>query len=588
MRTTNIIKIIGVSAFLFAAMIFARVPLAHAACTDWAGAGTVANQCLDVSLDVFSQTQNGSCQIYGSGCSGGSSFVIVDPQFVNVLTGGTAEGGKGESEGLTFTTLVAAQQAESCSDLQIQGCGVRVGTQGRYNASFSVDTSKYAPGNYVATLNVPGAELTPFSFPFKVTAGGGGGGGSVGTIDVSSRNSVDNSLLSSSWDFQSAVDPCDKASCSGTGKTYTSQPTGNYILIPGAAPAGYSFDTAVITPIASHNSFVSHMLALGKEFLIPTAWAVQISPASSLVLTDGDTISFTIKWDPEAAITVNPTSLSGSGSFTITNSGKPGSKLNWTAKSDNGCATISAPSGNNVGQGSSNTENVTVSGACSAKITVSGISQPSGNAVPSKIVTISVAGPVGPSVNLTANPGTINLYGSTILTWTVANATGCTASASPAENDWNGSKSSTGGSQSAIPLVQGNETYTLTCTGPGGSQSDTATVKVNPGPLPKCSIDANPTTITLPETSTVTYNCTNLQSQDVCSFTASDKSGPYTVQRTTTTAKYGQPVSPTQATTKYTISCQDPNNANYSASATVSVSVTNPHLTECPPQGCTP
>jgi hypothetical protein len=437
---------------------------------------------------------------------------------------------------------------------------------------------------------VGGTSNSPNEFEFRLNAVEQAviGPPSNGTINVSSVNSQTGGSIQSSWAIEGpSGDICGASNCSNVQSGSYSAPAGAvYNLIPTGTPSGYSFRSSEIIPIATRQGFWGNLLSLTKNLMIPSARAWTISPASSQSLPSaGSSITFTIKWDPEAAILLNPTSLSGSGSFTIKNNGTPGSKLDWTASSNNGCATISTPSGNNVDQGSSNTENVTVSGACSAKITVSGISQPSGNAVPSKIVTISASGPVGPSVDLTAAPGTINLYGSTTLTWTVTNADSCTASASPAENNWNGSKSATGGSQSASPLALGNETYTLTCTGPGGSQSDTATVKVNPGPLPKCSISANPLNIVVPQTSTIAYNCTNIQPQDVCSLTGSDGNN-YPVSRTSTIANGTQPVGPTK-NTSYTISCQDPNNAGVSASATVSVNVTNPNQGECPPQGCT-
>src|SRR3989344_3155317 len=66
-----------------------------------------------------------------------------------------------------------------------------------------------------------------------------------------------------------------------------------------------------------------------------------------------------------------------------------------------------------------------------------------------------------PTVTLTANPTTIQSGQSSTLTWSSTNATSCTASGS-----WTGTKT-TSGSQSVAPTT--NATYTLACTGAGGT-----------------------------------------------------------------------------------------------------------------------
>ncbi|MBI4276752.1 hypothetical protein HY629_02845, partial [Candidatus Uhrbacteria bacterium] len=85
-----------------------------------------------------------------------------------------------------------------------------------------------------------------------------------------------------------------------------------------------------------------------------------------------------------------------------------------------------------------------------------------------------------PTVTLTANPTTVNTGGNTTLTWTVSNATSCTAS-----GGWSGSKSVSGGSEVKSSLVS-NQTYTLACTGPGGTVTKSATVQVQVNPCTLC------------------------------------------------------------------------------------------------------
>ncbi len=78
--------------------------------------------------------------------------------------------------------------------------------------------------------------------------------------------------------------------------------------------------------------------------------------------------------------------------------------------------------------------------------------------------------PSAPAITFSANPVSISAGGSANLTWSVANATTCTAS-----GGWSGSKA-TSGSQSVTPSK--NSTYTLTCTGAGGSATYSTTVAI--------------------------------------------------------------------------------------------------------------
>ena len=102
-------------------------------------------------------------------------------------------------------------------------------------------------------------------------------------------------------------------------------------------------------------------------------------------------------------------------------------------------------------------------------------------------VTVNVANPTpAPSVTLTASPENITSGNSSTLSWTVSNATNCTAG-----GGWSGSKSTSGGSEST-GILTSTKTYTLTCTGSGGSASDSVTVTVGPAnntPNPPVIID---------------------------------------------------------------------------------------------------
>jgi len=87
------------------------------------------------------------------------------------------------------------------------------------------------------------------------------------------------------------------------------------------------------------------------------------------------------------------------------------------------------------------------------------------------IIVDSSAPPPVPTVTLTASPTTIKSGNSTTLSWTSGNATSCAAS-----GGWTG-KQGTSGTLAASPTS--TTTYTLTCTGKGGTAKSSSTVTVN-------------------------------------------------------------------------------------------------------------
>ncbi len=76
-----------------------------------------------------------------------------------------------------------------------------------------------------------------------------------------------------------------------------------------------------------------------------------------------------------------------------------------------------------------------------------------------------------PVVTLVANPTTVNSGGTTTLTWSSTNATSCTASGA-----WSGSRATSGSEESNA--IAATSTFTLACTGPGGTTQRSATVHI--------------------------------------------------------------------------------------------------------------
>jgi hypothetical protein len=80
--------------------------------------------------------------------------------------------------------------------------------------------------------------------------------------------------------------------------------------------------------------------------------------------------------------------------------------------------------------------------------------------------------PPSPTASLTLAPANINTAQTTVLSWSSANATSCTASGA-----WSGAKA-TSGSATITPTATGNFTYSLACTGEGGTASASAALSV--------------------------------------------------------------------------------------------------------------
>ncbi len=87
-----------------------------------------------------------------------------------------------------------------------------------------------------------------------------------------------------------------------------------------------------------------------------------------------------------------------------------------------------------------------------------------------------------PTIRLSASSSTVAVGQSLTLIWSSSGASACTASANPAESDWSGSRP-TGGTASVTPTSAGTITYTLQCSGSGGSASQSASVTGNVGQL---------------------------------------------------------------------------------------------------------
>lgn len=145
--------------------------------------------------------------------------------------------------------------------------------------------------------------------------------------------------------------------------------------------------------------------------------------------------------------------------------------LSWSATNASSCTASGAWTGAKATAGS---ESITAAatGAATYTLTCTGAGGSSAQSVSVTIVPVAQA-----TLALAASPDTVVAGASFTLEWTSTNVTACTASGA-----WSGSKPTTG-SQSFTAVSPGTATFTLTCTGTGGSAVHSATVTITPAEI---------------------------------------------------------------------------------------------------------
>lgn len=156
------------------------------------------------------------------------------------------------------------------------------------------------------------------------------------------------------------------------------------------------------------------------------------------------------------------------------------------------------------------------------------------------------APPPGPTASLTPTPGTINYGQSTTLNWSSTNTTSCV-----------GTGFSTGGATSGSIVVSptSSQSYSVSCTGPGGTVDSGATVTVIV-PAPIISLTIAPSLVAKNGSATLSWSVANTQN---CSITGPSGFAPVVI----TDPLPGTPRTGTNSTgaitqtSTYTLSCED-------------------------------
>ncbi|HTC50383.1 MAG TPA: hypothetical protein VK700_00445 [Steroidobacteraceae bacterium] len=248
---------------------------------------------------------------------------------------------------------------------------------------------------------------------------------------------------------------------------------------------------------------------------------------------------------PVASISAAATTVGSGGTTTLT----------WTSTNATACTGSDGWTGALSPSGSQMTAALTTSTTFS--LTCSG---PGGTSSPAA-VTVVVA--PAATVTLMANPQTVVAGGTSTLTWTSTNATSCTAS-----GGWSGAQA-TGGTQATAALTT-STTYSLTCTGPGGASAPAAvTIAVGAvTPPATVSLTANPQSVVVGATSTLTWTSTNA--------TSCTASGGWTGAQATSGT---QVTAALTTSTTYSLTCTGAGGASAPAAVTIAVGAVAPPAT---------
>lgn len=235
--------------------------------------------------------------------------------------------------------------------------------------------------------------------------------------------------------------------------------------------------------VAGHNAALSWSSSNTSSCTASGAWTgskslsgnVQVTPAAgtyTYVLEctgPGGSISrsVTLTVTPVVTLAVSPASVAVGQSATLT----------WSSSDTTSCTASGAWSGAKALSGDA----VVTPAAGSYTYTLSCIA--TGGTTGTASATLAVV----PQITLTVLPDTISLGGSATVEWMVQGATGCTASTlfcsygntCNGDSSFSGSKA-TSGSEGKTPATGGTYTYSLGCSGAGGSSEASAVLSVNP------------------------------------------------------------------------------------------------------------
>lgn len=300
------------------------------------------------------------------------------------------------------------------------------------------------------------------------------------------------------------------------------------------------WSTTNATSCTASDGWNGNKATSGEEDVTPDETTTYTLSCSGAGGTISESVTVTVEDEPVPTPTLefeaDPVSVAPNGTST----------LSWDSTDATSCVASDGWSGSKSLDGS---EVVTVS-ATTTYTLVCG----NGVSTSTESVTVHVVDEPEPepTVEITADPTTIEEGDSSELSWNSENATSCTAS-----NGWTGSKA-LDGTEEVSPTA--TTTYAIECTGPGGTAQDSVTITVTEAQdAPTVSLDADPTEVTPgagSATSTLTWTTNDA---DLCIAT-DGWSGTKNLS--------GSEIVEPNATTTYTLEC-----SNEAGTSTDSVTV---------------
>jgi phospholipase C len=292
------------------------------------------------------------------------------------------------------------------------------------------------------------------------------------------------------------------AGCGGvSGKVTAAAPTVSIAANPTTVSAGTA---ATLSVTASNASKVTVSGSDGSSYTLPEAGGTQsVTPAATTTYTatatgpggsatanSTVTVSAVTSGSPTVTISANPASIAAGSSSILTIVATNAAQVTLTG-SDGSTFSLGATGGTQA-----------VSPAATTTYTATA---KSGSQSVTATAKVTVTPNPAPTVQITANPTSINAGASSTLTVTAVNATQVTLTGSDGSSYTLVNEA--GGTQAVSPAA--TTTYTATATGPGGHVSASATVSVTANPAPTVTITANPTTVVTGNSSTLTVAATN-------------------------------------------------------------------------------
>jgi len=368
---------------------------------------------------------------------------IVLDKANNVYIAGVASSGLPQVNGLAFTpgsTFPFVAELNSSLSSLVFSTLINDGAVGQVNVDgLALDTG----GNiYVAGSIIPGTSVAT-SGAFQTTNAGGSSDGWVAKITVATATTTTLAASATTIVAGTAINFTATVAESGGSNV----PTGTVTFKDGGTTLGSM--TLNGTGVAVYSTSA---LSVGAH----SVTAVYSGDAGNTASTStAASVTVTAPPAPTVTISVAPTSIVLGKSATLT----------WSSTNASACTATNGWTGSEAVSG---TQSVTpsASGSVSFVLTCTG-SGGSANAT----ATLTVTTPA-PTVTITVTPTSITVGQSANLTWSSSNATSCTASGA-----WTGSEA-VSGTTTVTPTTAATDSYTLACTGAGGTASGSASLTV--------------------------------------------------------------------------------------------------------------